>query len=85
MKLVTVIVRPVSMATSVSHVQLDLNLEKQSAFSVQAMSMFKVTHVSYAVMSAKDVFLGLISASNARLDQIYRLDSVFVKTAIIRI
>ena len=84
MKLVTVIVRPVSMATSVSHVQLDLNLEKQSAFSVQAMNISRVTHVSRAVMSAKDAVVGLISALTALLIQNYRLDSVSAKIASIK-
>ena len=37
-------VLPVSMAASVIHVQLDSNLEKQNASSVQAMSIFKVTN-----------------------------------------
>ena len=85
MKLVIALVRPASLAKSVRHALPDSNSEIQNASSVQAMSISKVTHVSRVAMSAKNVVLGLISASNARLDQIYRLDSVFVKTAIIRI
>ena len=81
MKLVIALVRPVSMATSVRHAQPDLNLEKQSAFSVQAMNISRVTHVSRAVMSAKDAVVDLINALYARLNQDYRLDSVSVKTA----
>ena len=84
MKLVITRVLPVSMAASVIHVQLDSNLEKQNASSVQAMSISKVTNVSRVAMSAKDAIVGLTNALNARPNPNYLLDSVSVKTASIK-
>ena len=72
------------MVINVRLAQPDLNSEKQSASSVRAMNISKVTNVSHVVMSAKDAAVGLISALTALLIQNYRLDSVSVKIASIK-
>ena len=85
MKLVIALVRPASLAKSVRHALPDSNSEIQNASSVQAMSISKVTHVSRVAMSAKDAIVGLTNALNAQPNPNYRLDSVSVKTASIKI
>ena len=79
MKLVITRVLPVSMAASVIHVQLDSNLEKQNASSVQAMSISKVTNVSRVAISAQDVTVAQISALNVQLHPLYKMDHVVVQ------
>ena len=70
---------PAAIVMNVKPAQLDLNLETQSACSVQVMNSSKVISVYFAAMNVRNVVAGLTSASNAQLHQNYLQDSVFAK------
>ena len=67
------------MVTSVKRAPADLNLETQSACSVQVMNSSKVISVYFVAMNVRNVVAGLTSASNAQLHQNYLQNSVFAK------